>query len=189
MNFSVVPSLCTINYTSYRHIILRHSGVHVFQRNIVKEIELALCARGSNAIALRSAPSSVVVMNCTVSDPGTTTTQRVSSQQTSAGCYQTWLPKAPLAAQSLSSMGQFPMTVRSRLICPLQRRLLPRASKKALTHFLPRTWRVSMASLARLKQCIGDDAPFILDGGLATELEAQGVSLLVRDARGGLGWM
>lgn len=41
-----------------------------------------------------------------------------------------------------------------------------------------------MASSERVKQCLRDEAPLILDGGLATELEARGVNLLVRKARG-----
>lgn len=145
--------------------------------------ELDLSARGSNAIALYSAPSSCVVMNWAMSDPGTTT-QRVSNQQTSPGCCQTLFSVAVGAALLFSSMGQFSMQVRSRSICPLQRRFLPCVSKKACTHFLPPTWEVSMGSSARLKQLIRDAAPFILDGGLATELEARGVSLMVRNARG-----
>lgn len=51
------------------------------------------------------------------------------------------------------------------------------------------TWTISMDSLAFLKQRIKDEAPLILDGGLATELEAQGVCLLVRDAPGQVGRM
>ncbi|XP_075901267.1 homocysteine S-methyltransferase YbgG [Nelusetta ayraudi] len=35
-----------------------------------------------------------------------------------------------------------------------------------------------MASSERIKQCLRDEAPLILDGGLATELEARGVNLL-----------
>lgn len=37
-----------------------------------------------------------------------------------------------------------------------------------------------MGSSARLRHYMNDDGPLILDGGLATELEAQGVHLQVR---------
>lgn len=37
-----------------------------------------------------------------------------------------------------------------------------------------------MGPSARLRHYMNDDGPLILDGGLATELEAQGVNLQVR---------
>lgn len=183
-----------ISCTTHRHILLRcgslclQNKLHDIIQMMRKRKKITRPnARGSNAIALRSAPSSGVIVNWAVSDPGTTT-QKMSSQQTSAGCSQTLFSKASGATLLLSSMGQFSMQVRSRLICPLRRRLLLLCvSKEAFRHFLPPTWRVSMGSSARLKQCIRDEAPLILDGGLATELEAQGVSLLVRNARGKVG--
>lgn len=139
-----------------------------------------------NAINLRSAPSSCVVMNWAMSL--TPEQQRwvcqvnKQVQDVVKPCFQRQQQHCQLVPwDTFSSPQAVP-------ICLLQRSLLC-VSKTAFTHFHPTTWSVSMASSERIKQCLRDEAPLMLDGGLATELEARGVSLLVRKARGYQGEM